>query len=110
MGYHEYKTCIDACLDCAAVCDHCASECLKEEDIESMRRCIQFDMECAALCRASAELMSLGSSKAQDICEICSALCNLCADECAQHNMEHCKECAAMCRRCAEECNSMAAA
>lgn len=110
MGnYHQYQSCIEACLRCAAICNHCASSCTQEEDIKMMARCIQLDMECAAICYAAAQLMSLGSSKAQEICSICAAICQECGDECAKHErMEHCRECAEICYKCAEECRSMA--
>jgi len=68
-GYHEYQSCIEACLKCAAICNHCASSCTKEQDIKMMARCIQLDMECAAICYASAQLMSLGSEQAKDIAQ-----------------------------------------
>lgn len=107
--YHTYKTCIDACLACAAICNHCASGCLKEDDVKMMAKCIQLDMECAAICYTAAELMSLGSSRAKEICRICADICEACAEECAKHNHEHCKECAEACKKCAEECRKMAA-
>ena len=74
-----------------------------------MARCIQLDMECAALCYAAAQLMSLGSSKAMDICRICADLCEACGAECGKHKTEHCQECAEACKRCAAECRKMAA-
>ena len=83
-----------------------------EEDVKMMARCIQLDMECAAICYASAQLMSLGSDKAKEICRICADICEACAAECekhAQHGMDHCRECAEACRKCAEECRKMAA-
>ena len=101
MGYHEYRKCIDACLQCAAVCNHCASACLTEDNVQMMARCIQLDMECAALCYTAAQLMSLGSEKAKEICSLCAKACNDCADECEKHEHEHCKECADACRFCA---------
>lgn len=108
-GYHDYKACIDACLKCAAVCNHCAASCTQEKDVNKMARCIQLDMECAAICYASAQLMSLGSERAKDVCAICAEICDACAKECAKHkNMEHCGECAEACRTCAEECRNMA--
>ena len=64
MDYHTYKACIDACLRCAVICNHCAKSCTLEPDVTMMARCIQLDMECAAICYASAELMSLHSTKA----------------------------------------------
>jgi len=74
-----------------------------------MAKCIQLDMECSALCYASAQLMSLGSNKAKDVCTICAELCDQCAKECSQHENEHCKECAQACSQCADECRKMAA-
>ena len=107
MNYHENKKCIEACLACAAICNHCASSCLKEDDVKMMARCIQLDMECAALCYAAVQLMSLGSEKAKELCRLCAEACEACAKECGKHNNEHCKECADACKKCAEECRNM---
>ena len=107
-GYHQYRSCIEACLRCAAICNHCASSCTQEEDVAMMARCIQLDMECAALCYAAAQLMSLGSQRATEICGICATACEACAEECGKHKNEHCQECAEICNTCAEECRRMA--
>jgi hypothetical protein len=72
-----------------------------------MAHCIQLDMECAAICYAAAQLMSLGSSKAVELCRICAEMCEACAAECEKHENEHCQECAKVCRQCAEECRRM---
>lgn len=74
-----------------------------------MARCIQLDMECAAICYAAAQLMSLGSNKAKDICHICADICEACGEECGKHETEHCQECAKECKQCAEECRKMVA-
>ncbi len=71
-GYYTYKTCVDACLTGAAICNHCASSCTQEENIKMMAKCIQLDMECAAICYAAAQLISVGSEKAKEICSICA--------------------------------------
>ncbi len=80
--YQELKACIDTCLACATACNHCASSCTKEEDVKMMVKCIQTDMECAAACYAAAQLMSLGSNKAKEMCCLCAQICVECADEC----------------------------
>jgi len=110
MNYHDYKKCIDACLRCAAMCNHCASACLKENDVKMMTACIQLDMECATACYAAAQLMSLGSDRADEYCRLCVDLCEACAEECGRHDNQHCQECARACRDCAEECVQMVAA
>jgi len=73
-----------------------------------MARCVQLDMECAALCYSAAQLMSLGSDKAEELCRLCADKCNECAEECRQHNNDHCRECADACYQCAEACMQMA--
>jgi hypothetical protein len=75
--------------------------------------CIQLDMECASICYAAAQMMSLNGRYAEQICGLCANICDDCAAECekhAQHGMEHCRECTEACRKCAEECRKMAGA
>jgi hypothetical protein len=108
-GYFSYKACIDACLHCAAICDHCALSCTTEKDIHMMARCIQLDMECSAICYAAAKLMSLDSEKAMAICDLCADICEACANECGLHDNDHCRQCKEACLACAKECRDMAA-
>jgi hypothetical protein len=107
---NEYQSCIDACLKCASACNYCASACLQEDDVKPMTRCIQLDMECAVLCYAAAQVMSLKGQKAEDLCRLCADICDACGTECAKHEMEHCQQCAQACHQCAEECRQMSGA
>ena len=109
MAHQKFKSCIDACYTCAAVCDHCATACLQEQDVKMMARCIALDMDCAQICRMAAAYMARGSEFAKAICQLCADVCQTCGDECAKHQMAHCQECAEACHRCAEECRRMAA-
>lgn len=45
----EHRECIELCYECAAACDICASSCLREDNVEMMKHCIQLDMQCAAI-------------------------------------------------------------
>jgi hypothetical protein len=101
MPHQQFQSCIDACNNCAVACDHCAASCLGEKDVKAMARCIQLDMDCAAICRLAAGYMARGS-------ELAGMICEACAQECERHQMDHCRECAQACRRCAEECRRMA--
>jgi len=80
-----------------------------EADIKMMADCIRLDMECSALCYSAAQLMSLGSDKAKEVCMICARACDECGNECGKHKTDHCQACAAACKACAEECKKMAA-
>jgi len=106
-GYHEYKDIIELCLRCAAICQHCASSCTKEEDVKMMADCIQLDMECETLCIATAKLLSLGSRHGAALAAICADACDACAKECEQHDNKHCRECAAICKECAAACRRL---
>lgn len=108
MNYHDYKDCIDACLNCAAICNHCAAEDLKETHLTAMAACIQNNMECAVICTAAAHLMSLGSANIKEVCRVCASFCRKCATECRKHRNEHCTECAEACEECATLCEEMA--
>ena len=74
-----------------------------------MARCIQLDMECAAICYAAAQVMSMNGQYAEQLCRLCAEVCQACGDECAKHEAQHCKECAEACRACAKACEEMAA-
>lgn len=109
MSHEKFQTCIDLCLECAVECDHCASSCLKETEVQMLAKCIQLDRECAEMCYSAARIMTLGSTHAGEICKICVEFCQRCAGECERHtHMEHCRKCADACRNCAEECERMA--
>jgi hypothetical protein len=89
MSHQKFLDCIRACMACAVACKHCATECLNEEQVKHLARCIKLNLECAAICRAAAEVMSLGS------------------DYSIAMGMEHCAQCAEACRACAVACNKM---
>jgi hypothetical protein len=109
MAHEKYRACIDACVECARECEHCAAACLGEEDVKRLARCIRLDTDCAAICWQAASFMSRGSEHATQVCRLCADICDACAEECEKHtDMEHCRSCAEACRHCAEECRKMA--
>lgn len=110
MVHNHFKSCIDACNRSAAICEACATECLKEDDIKLLSLCISLTRECAIVCDAAARLMSMGGEHATMLCQASAEICHRCAEECERNaELEHCSECANECRRCADECRSMVA-
>jgi hypothetical protein len=108
MSHEQFQNCIDACYQCALVCDHCAASCLAEGNAGQMARCIALDIDCAEICRLAAGYMGRGSEMTKAICEACAKVCDACGEECAKHQNDHCLKCAQMCRQCAQECRAMA--
>ena len=95
MSHEKFQSCIDAFLECAIQCDHCASECLMESDVKLLAKCIQLERECAEMCFSAARIMTIGSEHSIDVCRVCAEYCKRCAEECEKHvQMEHCKICA----------------
>jgi len=110
MKNQQIEDCISACLACAVECNRCAAACLSEDQVKHLARCIQLDLECSAVCRAAAELLSLGSEYSAEQGRLCADLCTACAEECEKHAamaMEHCAKCAEACRACASACIAM---
>ena len=110
MSHKRFQPCIDACSECATECNHCATSCVQEEHVHHLAKCIQLDLECAAICRSAVEMMSLGSNYSRELCDLCAGICEACAGECDKHSdLKHCKACDDVCRNCANECGKMAA-
>src|ERR1043165_5434508 len=105
MTNEKFRECIDACQQCVIACNHCANACLHEEDVQQLSRCIRLDLECATFCSAAVQVMSINGKLSAELCELCSKICLLCAEECEKHDhMDHCRECALTCHKCAEVC------
>lgn len=109
MAHQQYSSCIEACMQCAVECNHCAAACLQEQDVKMMARCIALDIDCAEICQLAAGVMSRASESSRTVCAACADICQKCGEECARHKMDHCRRCAEACQRCADECRRMAA-
>ena len=106
MVYNQFQDCIDACLECASICNQCAVNCLNDSDVSKLRRCIQLATDSADVCLIVSELLSRNSEFAENFSRLCTTTCDACAEECekfASEN-EYCKLCADVCRYCADKC------
>jgi hypothetical protein len=107
---------IEELIDCAQACTACADACLSEPHIDSLRKCIRSDLDCADICEVTARVLSrhtgydANTTRAQ--LQACIQACTSCADECDKHAAmhEHCRICAQSCRRCIEACQSLLSA
>ena len=101
-----------ACLDCAATTVSCADACLVEGGSD-LADCIRLNLDCAALCRATAEILGRGTSvdrpSIEALLRACAILAGATALECERHgeSMAHCLTCAEACRECAAACRSL---
>lgn len=110
--HQQNQRLLDALNACIAACEHCATACLQEQNVQMMARCISLDRDCADICALTARFLARGSEHAQHLLRECAEICHACGVECAQHadHMEHCRQCAEACKQCEEACRSGIAA
>ncbi|MBL7930403.1 MAG: four-helix bundle copper-binding protein [Bacteroidia bacterium] len=101
----RYRDCIAACLECVKACHYCVAGDLKED--HDMAGCVRLNIECAAICSATAKLMTMESEQAVALAKVCAELCKKCEQECSKHNTQHCRDCAKACHSCALLCNTL---
>ena len=105
----ELKRCIEHCNHCYETCLHSAStHCLEMGGEHARPEHIKLMLDCADICRTSADFMLRHSPRHEKICGVCAEICEACADDCERvGGME---ECVKACRQCAESCRQMSAA
>ena len=95
---------------CAKMCLSCADACMAEA--MDMTQCIRLCSDCSDICDATARLGARQTGNDQpmlrELLELCARMCEACAAECEQHDMEHCKLSAQICRECAADCRKAA--
>jgi len=97
---------IDALSDCAQACTACADDCLSEQIVQELAKCIRLDLDCADVCTATLRVVSrqteYDANLTRPLLKACAAACRSCGDECMRHAEmhEHCRVCAEACRHC----------
>ena len=110
MGHEKNTKLLEALNNCANECNHCATACLDEQNVNELTKCIKLDLDCADICTLTTALLARGSAHGKHILKECAEICNNCADECEKHaamGMDHCRKCAEACRACAAACQEM---
>jgi hypothetical protein len=66
-------------------------------------------MDCAVLCRTSADLLLRGSGLHRDVCAVTADACDFCAESSGRlAGDELMRRCAEACRRCGAACRQVA--
>jgi hypothetical protein len=105
---NQKKRCIQDCLDCHRACQEMAS-CLQAEGMQADAKHVQWLLDCATICQASADFMAGDSDLQERFCGACGELCLRCAQECERFESDvRMKACIDACHRCSESCRQMA--
>lgn len=61
LAFDQQQSAMSALFACIAACEHCASACLREDDVAAMAECIRVDRDCADACALAARLPARAS-------------------------------------------------
>ncbi|HEY1015252.1 MAG TPA: hypothetical protein VGE07_21280 [Herpetosiphonaceae bacterium] len=101
------QACIDACLDCHAVCMDAALRCL-QADPAADAGLVRMLLDCAELCRTNAELMRADDDLLEETCMACGILYEHFARECDLLAGDPVlRRCAEAIRACVEACENL---
>lgn len=100
-----YEECIKACQECLIDCKNCLIQMAGKESMNDYPTCCILCME---TCNACISHLLANSPFTKEYCQLCSEICEWCAEQCGQHPHEHCAKCAESCTICAEACRKMA--
>jgi len=109
MNEELIKACILACQKCAAACEQCAVSCSISARAISLTKPLELSIYCADMCRLTVAFLRRGELQAMRFCSLCSEICEICAQECDQHDDPACRSTALACMECVEECRKIAA-
>ncbi|HYD96966.1 MAG TPA: four-helix bundle copper-binding protein [Noviherbaspirillum sp.] len=100
------QQCVDECLHCYRTCLQMAmNHCLEAGGPHTEPEHFRLMMNCAGICRTSAEFMLSNSPLHTVTCAACAEVCQACADSCERTgDMD---ECVQACRSCMESCRRM---
>jgi hypothetical protein len=110
MSHHnpELHECIDRCTDCHHLCVETVMHCLQKGGRHADPQHIRLLLDCAEICRTSADFMLRESDLHSMTCGVCAEVCARCAESCERlADDEQMKRCAEACRRCEESCRRM---
>ncbi len=100
----DYVKCIEACQACAIDCELCLTTMV---GVESQNDCPLCCYECIESCLQCVRALVRRSNFTELYCKLCAEICEWCAKQCEEHDMDHCQRCAISCRHCANECRTL---
>ena len=109
---YTMEQCIDNCTNCHRICLETAARHFRGERSPRLdESLVRLLLDCAEICRTSADFMIRGSELHPHTCRACAAVCARCADECDRMGEDpYMAACSEICRRCALSCADMAGA
>ena len=81
----DIQECIAECLNCYCTCTQAAmNQCLEEGGDHVQPEHFRLMVNCADLCRTTADFMLSSSSTYAEVCSVCADGCDACAESCRE--------------------------
>src|SRR5260221_1392592 len=81
----ESEACIEACNECAALCECLEAFCTRAVENPELSRVVVLLKTCADVCLLTARLIARQSEFLQEYCALCAEVCHTCHVECLKH-------------------------
>jgi hypothetical protein len=105
----EAAECIDACIECAAVCREALALGLGA-GAPPMPEHLRTLADCADVCQMAAALLTRESDFRADVCRLTADVCKVCAQSCRHFATHELMLCAERCEDCADACETLSVA
>ena len=103
------QECIDNCTECHNACTQTVTYCMEMGGARAEAAHLETLLDCAQACATSSDFMLRGSGLHPNVCAVCAAACERCAESCEQFPGDVLiAKCAEACRRAAASCGDMA--
>ena len=107
----QMLVCIQNCQDCHRACLQTFAYCLKRGGGHAGAELLRNLLDCGDICSTSAAFMIRASDLHPHVCAACAAVCDQCAEQCADIGDDsRMNALADTCRHCADSCRAMATA
>lgn len=102
------QDCIENSTACHNICVATAAYCLDKGGSHAEAAHLRLLLDCADICRTSADFMLRGSPLHTQTCAVCADICAKCAEACrAMGDDDQMRRCADICEHCAQSCREM---
>jgi hypothetical protein len=103
------RACIQECNRCHETCEETVLHCLEMGGQHAEPNHIRTMLDCAQICKTSADFMLRMSKFHGEICGVCADVCERCEAECERFKDDQMMQrCADACQSCARLCHEMA--
>jgi hypothetical protein len=103
------EECTENCTRCHRICLEAVARHFRGEGRNVDGEDVRLLLDCAEICRTSADFMIRGSEMHGHVCGTCAVICEACARKCEKMRADpHLAACAEACDTCAKSCREMA--